>query len=242
MNQSLSTIQVWARYRRPEDRERLIAEHRYLCRRAARRFLRPSLDRADLEQVAAIGLIKAVDRYDSSQATPFEAYAWLLVLGELMHYVRDGERILRAPRRIRDLERRWVAAERELWTLLGREPRDADVTRYINATPAQEREVREYRASGRLVSFELLPASTSHHVSRPFEAVIDKLTLERMLSILPPLEMQIVRSIHIEGTTVVDLAKQLGYSRRHLTRLHRMAMARLRSHGSTASPTKGLGG
>ncbi len=237
MNQSLSTIQVWARYRRPEDRERLIAEHRYLCRRAARRFLRPSLDRADLEQVAAIGLIKAVDRYDTSQATPFEAYAWLLVLGELMHYVRDGERILRAPRRIRDLERHWVAAERELWTLLGREPRDADVARYINATPAQERDVREYRASGRVVSFELLPASTPQHVSHPFEAVIDKMTLERMLSVLPPLEMQIVRSIHIEGTTVVDLAKRLGYSRRHLTRLHRMAMARLRSHAATASAT-----
>ncbi len=234
MHQSLSTIELWTRFRRPEDRERLIAEHRYLCRRAARRFVRPTLDRADLEQVAVIGLIKAVDRYDSSQATPFEAYAWLLVLGELMHYVRDGERILRAPRRIRDLERRWVAAERELWSLLGREPRDADVARYINASPDEQRDVAEYRASGRVVSFDLLPTSRWHHVCRPFEAVLDKMTLERMLAVLPPLEMQIVRSIHIEGTTVVDLAKRLGYSRRHLTRLHRMAMTRLRSHGSSA--------
>jgi RNA polymerase sigma-B factor len=232
MHQSLSPIELWSRYRRPQDRELVIAEHRYLCRRAARRFLRPSLDRADLEQVAAIGLIKAVDRYDSSQATPFEAYAWLLVLGELMHYVRDGERILRAPRRIRDLERRWVAAERELWMLLGREPRESDVARYTNASPAEQRDVREYRASGRVDSFELLPASAWRQPARMFESVLDKLTLERMLAVLPPLEKQIVRSIHIDGTTVVDLAKRLGYSRRHLTRLHRMAMARLRSHGS----------
>ncbi|MGA8533592.1 MAG: sigma-70 family RNA polymerase sigma factor [Candidatus Tumulicola sp.] len=241
MNESLSTIELWTRYRRPEDRDLVIAEHRYLCRRAARRFLRPSLDRADLEQVAAIGLIKAVDRYDRTQETPFEAYAWLLVLGELMHYVRDGERILRAPRRIRDLERRWIAAERELWPLLGKEPREGDVARYINATPAEQRDVREYRASGRVVSFDLLPASTWNQASRTFESVLDKITLERMLSLLPPLEMQIVRSIHIEGTTVVDLAKRLGYSRRHLTRLHRMAMARLRTHGANVSGTSGLG-
>ena len=77
--------------------------------------MRRGLDRADLEQVAAIGLIKAVDRYDCAQAAPFEAYAWLLVLGELMHYVRDSERfVARAARRARS--RAAVgAAERELW-------------------------------------------------------------------------------------------------------------------------------
>ena len=89
--------------------------------------MRRGLDRADLEQVAAIGLIKAVDRYDPAQAAPFEAYAWLLVLGELMHYVRDSERFVRAPRGLRDLERRWSAAERELWPRLGREPTESDV-------------------------------------------------------------------------------------------------------------------
>ena len=157
MNERLSTSNFGPFTAAAQDRDAAIEEHRYLCRRAARRFVRPSLDRADLEQVAAIGLIKAVDRYDRAQATPFEAYAWLLILGELMHYVRDGERILRAPRRIRDLERRWVAAERELWSILGREPREADVARYVNATPAERRDVRDYRVSGRVVSFEAFP-------------------------------------------------------------------------------------
>ena len=82
----------------PRERERLVAQYWYLCRRAARRFMRRGLDRADLEQTGAIGLIKAVDRFDPEQRAPFEAYAWLLVVGELMHYVRDSERVLRAPR------------------------------------------------------------------------------------------------------------------------------------------------
>lgn len=241
MNQPTSAIELWTTYGRPEDRELVIAEHRYLCRRAARRFIRPGLDRSDLEQVGAIGLIKAVDRYDRSQKTPFEAYAWLLVLGELMHHVRDGERLLRAPRRIRDLDRRWIGAERELWTLLGREPREEDVAAYVNATPGERRDVRDYRASDRVVSFELLVRSEHRHSSAAFEAVLDAMTLERFLKALSPVELQIVRSIHLEGCTVVDVAKRLGYSRRHLTRLHRSAMTRLRILGSNVSSSNAFG-
>ncbi|HVA34437.1 MAG TPA: sigma-70 family RNA polymerase sigma factor [Candidatus Baltobacteraceae bacterium] len=210
-------------------REELICEHRYLCRRAARRFIRPGLDRADLEQVAAIGLIKAADRYDRSQATPFEAYAWLLILGELMHHVRDSERLLRAPRRVRDLERRWNAAERDLSALLGREPHDCEVARFVNATPAEQREIREYRASSYVLSFDSSEGWEQRASVGTFEEVTNRLTVERALSTLPPLEQRIVRSIHLEGVSVVELAKRLGYSRRHVTRLHRDAMQRLKN-------------
>jgi RNA polymerase sigma-B factor len=235
MNDNLTCIERWSSYHRPEDRDGAIAEHRYLCRRAARRFIRPSLDRADLEQVAAIGLIKAVDRYDRAQQTPFEAYAWLLILGELMHHVRDSERLLRAPRRIRDLEKRWLDAERELSTLLGREPHDADVARFINASPDDQRDVRDYRASGRVASFEALPVSAWRDDAAQFDAVLNVMTLERMFSVLTPIESQIVRSVHIDGTTIVNLARRLGYSRRHLTRLHRTAMTRLRDHSAAVA-------
>jgi RNA polymerase sigma-B factor len=212
-----------------EQRDRVIANHWYLCRRAARRFLRPGLDRCDLEQVAAIGLIKAADRYDGAYATPFEAYAWVLMLGELMHYVRDGERLLRAPRRIRDLERRWVATERELRLALRREPRDADVAREMNLSPREQREIREYRASNRVASFDALSVAEHRSGQESFDAVLDKMTIDRALATLSPLERRIVAGIHLEGMTVVEMAKRLGYSRRHLTRLHRGAMTRLRN-------------
>jgi RNA polymerase sigma-B factor len=214
--------------RRPVRRECLIAEYWYLCRRAARRFTRRGLDRADLEQVGAIGLIKAVDRYDPSQKAPFEAYAWLLVIGELMHYVRDSERFLRAPRGVRELERRWTAAERELGALLGREPAEIDVAQFIAATPAQTREIRAYRASSCVTSFERLTGRERRLPPQGIDALLDQLTVERMLRSLSPLEKEIVMSIHLEGLTVVELAARLGYSRRHVTRLHRKAMERLK--------------
>jgi RNA polymerase sigma factor (sigma-70 family) len=85
-------LRCGATRRRLIPRERLVAKYWYLCRRAARRFRRCGLERGELEQVGAIGLIKAVDRYRSPHGTPFEAFASLLVRGELMHYVRDGGR------------------------------------------------------------------------------------------------------------------------------------------------------
>jgi RNA polymerase sigma-B factor len=211
------------------DRERVVTDHWYLCRRAARRFKRRGLDCADLEQVAAIGLIKAVDRYDRTQSAPFEAYAWILVVGELMHYVRDSERFIRAPRGVRDLERRWTAAESRLWLLFGREPKESEIARLIGATPGQVREIYAYRASGHVISFDLLGSSQQRVPPYGIEDVLDRLTLERILAALPPLQRQIVRSIHLDGTTVVEVARRLGYSRRHVTRLHRAAIERLRS-------------
>lgn len=211
------------------DRERLVVEYWYLCRRGARRFLRRGLDRADLEQVAAIGLIKAVDRYDAAQAAPFEAYAWILVLGELMHFVRDSERVIRAPRSVRELERRWSAAERHLWMALGREPTDDDVARCAGISPAHAGEVRLFRESGKVVSFELLGDAEERTLGRGIDEVLDRLTVEHMLHHLLPLEREIVSAIHLEGASVVEVARRLGYSRRHLTRLHRGAIERLRS-------------
>ncbi len=214
--------------RRSLTRERLVAEYWYLCRRAARRFARRGLDRADLEQVAAIGLIKAADRYDPSHRAPFEAYAWLLLVGELMHYIRDCERFLRAPRSVRHLERRWAAAERELWPLLGREPSESEVAEFAGASAREACEVRAYRASGHVLSFELVGVERCV-AAAGIDDLLDRLTVERMLRALTPLERRIVVSIHLDGVSVVELAARLGYSRRHVTRLHRAAMERLRS-------------
>lgn len=224
-----SSVELWLRYRRPEHRAKLIEEHWYVCRRAARRFVRPGLERADLEQIAGIGLIKAADRYDAAQTTPFEAYAWLLAMGELMHYVRDGERLMRAPRRIQELERRWAAAERDLNALLGREPRESDVAEYLNASPSDRQEIRAYRASRTVVSLDVPAVQERRLGYQTTDGILDRIAVENILATLTPLERRIVRAIHLEEMPIAELAKRLGYSRRHLTRLHQRAMMRLRN-------------
>ncbi len=66
--------------------------------------------------------------------------------------------------------------------------------------------------------------------------MLDRLTVERLLRSLSPLERQIVVSIHLDGATVVELAARLGYSRRHVTRLHRAAIDRLKSSSEVGTP------
>ncbi|HYL26865.1 MAG TPA: sigma-70 family RNA polymerase sigma factor, partial [Candidatus Nitrosotalea sp.] len=220
-------------------REHLVGEYWYLCRRAAARFMRRGLDRADLEQIAAIGLIKAADRYDASLGTPFEAYAWVLILGELMHYARDGDRFVRAPRGLRELAGRWSRAECALRSALGREPDENDVARFLRVTEAQLRELRSYRASDNVLSFERLMQWEDPLAAASFDDLLDRLTLDRMLAALPPLEREIVVAIHLRGTSVVDLSKRLGYSRRHVTRLHALAMRRLKRTSEVGAPRCG---
>lgn len=110
MNEAQAALARYAADRSAANRDAVIAAHRYLCRRGARKFRRPDSDPADLLQVAALGLIKATDGYEADRSTPFEAYAWLMIVGELMHYVRDHERLIRIPRWLRSLERRYAAA------------------------------------------------------------------------------------------------------------------------------------
>lgn len=209
------------------DRDAIITEHHYLCVRGARKFLRDGVDRRDLEQVAAIGLIKATDRFDPALGTPFEAYAWMLVIGELMHYVRDTERVLRVPRRIRDLDRRSAAGERALTAALGRTPQLAELCAFTGATAQELGEVFRFREERVPLSMEGLRPYEQAELSYTIDRHVDNLAIEALLSGLTDLERQIVREIYENDTPVGELAKRLGYSRRHVTRLHRNALRKL---------------
>jgi RNA polymerase sigma-B factor len=212
------------------ERERTIHEYRYLCKRGATKFARDGVERGDLEQVAAIGLIKATDRFDPKLGTPFEAYAWMLVLGELMHYVRDSERSVRAPRRIRELERRYAAAERELCGRLGREPSEAEMSHALGASREAISEMLRYRESGIPVSVEALLPYDHLALSYTIDHQLERMSIESALATLSNLERVILKEIYVNDTPVCEIAKRLGYSRRHITRLHRAALEKLRPH------------
>ncbi len=209
------------------SREHAVSRYQYLCVRAARRFLRPGLDRADLEQVAAIGLIKAADRFDPESHTPFEAYAWLLMIGELMHHVRDCERMLRASRRVQILERRWLAAERDLWARSGREPSHGEIVAFLGASADDCRELRQYRAACRVIPFDALKPLDQHALAYTMEAELDRISMEGIFARFSPLEQTILREVYELDTPMTELAAKLGYSRRHVARLHRQTLQKL---------------
>jgi len=218
---------VSASLERTDDRDSLIVSHRYLCHRAARKFLRSGSDRNDLEQVAAIGLIKAADRFDRGQGAPFAAYAWSLILGELMHYVRDSERSVRAPRRLREMERRWNDAERELCGELGRDPHRREIAARLELSERQTDEIWRYRYCSAVRYTEDLAPGEQRALSYTIDDEVDRLSIAPALALLTEVERNVIREIYELDTPVGEIAERLGYSRRHVTRLHRSALKKL---------------
>jgi RNA polymerase sigma-B factor len=210
-----------------ESRDRLFAQYQYLCLRGARKFCRRSADRADLEQIAAIGLIKACDRYDTALNTPFEAFAWLFVVGELMHYVRDHERLVRAPRRLRDLDRRYQHTHDVMVGELNREPSASEIAQRLQLSVLELEELALYRAQAVPQSLDSLEAHEAGLCSYTLDQREDRLVAEAALARLTPAERTIILALYAKGYSQLEISRRMGYSRRHISRLHRAALRKM---------------
>jgi RNA polymerase sigma-B factor len=221
-----------------QNRDALIAAHQYLCRRGARKFYRKTVEKADLEQIATIGLIKACQRYRGAYQTPFEAYAWLMIVGELMHYVRDHERPVRIPRHLRALQRRYGLAYETLTARLEREPRASELAREMGVPTRVVDQLRALRArsanddgdDGDLSHPSARPARICTISATPSEAygVEDRLSLLEALQKLSERELRVVREIFFADRTQSEVGRSLGISQRQVSRvltrtLHRLA-------------------
>ncbi len=234
-----AAIDFWLNDRSPENRNRVVAQYGYLRARAARKFYRPGLDRCDLEQVAAIGLIKACDRYEPQLQTPFEAFAWLYIVGELMHYVRDYERMIRPPRRLRELERKAHTACDVLTAQMGREPSTAELAGAMSVSVGEVVELRRYRELAFPHSLDSLESVEHRFAHYTMDVRDDRMVLESALAQLTDVERTIVLGIYAAGFSQIEIADRLGYSRRHISRLHRSALKKMQPFCVSIALSKG---
>lgn len=223
-----AALEFWLMNKSREGRDRLVGAYRHLQVRAARKFYRSGLDRADLEQIAAIGLLKACDRYDPALKTPFEAFAWLFIVGELMHYVRDYERMVRPPRRLRSLERRFAETAEQLMLELGRTPTTREVSNRLGVPCDEVEELARYREFAVPESLETLEAHKLRPCSYTIEGREDRMLLDAALAALTSTERTIILALYGTGYRQHEVAQRLGYSRRHISRLHRSALKKMR--------------
>ena len=135
----------------------------------ARRFGGRGEPLADLTQVAAIGLIKAVDRYDAARGVPFATYAFPTILGELKRHFRDSGWNVRAPRRIQELCPRLVVAGDELTHLLHRSPTTTELATLLGVSRGEVLEAQCYATVGRPLTEPLRrpPAPHGCHPAGP---------------------------------------------------------------------------
>jgi len=207
-----------------ELRNRLVLAHRRLAERCAGDFVkRGVVPRADLEQVALMGLVKAVERFDPDYGSPFEAFAIPTMRGELRRFFRDATWPVHVPRRAQELYLRLAGARERLAQALGRAPTTvelaADMGVDIDDVLCAIESANAYRSS------EVEPDHAGP--DDPFWNADARAMLDQALRGLPARERQIVHLRFVEDRTQQNIAREMGMSQVHISRLLRKVLDQL---------------
>ena len=223
-------------------REELIERYMPLARSLALRYRRASEPLDDLIQVASVGLVKAVDRWDPDRGLAFSSYAVPTILGELRRYFRDSTWDVRPARDLQELCLAVEEAREKLWARLGRSPTVADLAEQLGR--AEEEIVEALQATeGRSVRSLDAPvhdeeedsASAGDLIGRhdvEFDRVEAGVTIERLTGVLDERARQILRLRFQEDLLQSEIAEQVGCSQMHVSRIIRSSLEKLYAYGS----------
>jgi RNA polymerase sigma-B factor len=217
-------------------REELVNRHLPLVKSLARRYAGRGEALEDIEQVGAIGLIKAIDRYELSREVALTTYATPNVVGEIKRHFRDKGWAIRVPRALQELNGKMGPTIERLTSRLGRSPSIAEIAAEFETSPEQVLEAMEAGSAYAPVSLsagptaegELDPLETIGDLDEEFDRTDDRTSLEPALAALPEREQEILRMRFEEGLTQTQIAEQVGISQMHVSRLIRRSLERMR--------------
>jgi RNA polymerase sigma-B factor len=220
-------------------REQLIEQYMSLVRSLARRYSYRGEQLDDLVQIGAIGLIKAIDRFDVDRGVELTTYATPNIIGEIKRHFRDKGWSVRVPRGLQELNVQLSRLIEEKTVELGRSPTIAELA---EAAGAEEEEVLEALESGRAYSSVSLSAGTggqeedgdldpleSLGAEEPqYEVSEDRAVLAPGFRVLDERERKILHLRFFKGLTQSQIAHQVGISQMHVSRLIRRALEKIR--------------
>jgi len=228
----------FAAYRRTGDREirnALIEEHRWLAVHCARRFAHRGEPLDDLVQVAMVGILKAVDRFDPDFGVVFSTFAVPTVVGELRRHFRDKTWSIHVPRRAKELYQTVTGVVDELTQILGRSPTVPEIADRAGVTVEDALEALEVSGCYRGVPLappgddDTADAVTLGNDDPGFRATDAKLTVDVLLEALPTeREREIIRMRFVEGLTQSQIAARIGVSQVQISRLLRASLGKMR--------------
>ncbi len=223
-----------------EDREQVIAKHLPLVRRLCFRFSHSGVPMEDLVQIGCIGLLKAIAKFDPDRGSVFLAFAVPVVIGEVKNYFRDHGWAVKIPRK---LQRQKLEVDRAIERLNQRLRRSPTVHEIAEEAGFSEEEVFdtfEMGKYGRLLSLDAEyhengsgeESSLKDYLGRDdphMVDLVDRLDLTDILGYLDPRERAIITLKFYSDMSQAEIAKQLGISQMHVSRLQRKALNKLKA-------------
>jgi RNA polymerase sigma-B factor len=238
-------------------REQLIEQYMSLVRSLARRYSYRGEQLEDLVQIGAIGLIKAIDRFDLDRGVELTTYATPNIIGEIKRHFRDKGWAVRVPRGLQELNVQLSRIVEQLTVQLGRSPTIAELAK---AAGVEEEDVLEALESGRAYSSLSLSSGGGHDddddldplesigsEEHQYEVSEDRAVLEPGFRVLDERERAILHLRFFEGLTQSQIAQQIGISQMHVSRLIRRSLDKIRDEIATdeapaASSRRAAGG
>ncbi|HEV7562302.1 MAG TPA: SigB/SigF/SigG family RNA polymerase sigma factor [Solirubrobacterales bacterium] len=240
----LAEAELWRRFstrRDPTCREELVRRYLPFARNMALRYRHASEPFDDLLQVASLGLVNAVDRFDPKRGTSFIGFASPTILGELKRHFRDRVWTVRVPRGMHDLMAEVEKASARLAVELQRPPSVAEIAERLQVDPLDVLDVLEADHNRRPLSLDR-PAGDEDDEAPAgewvggedsgFELVEDRMAIEGALPGLDKREREVLRLRFAEDLSQSQIATRIGYSQMHVSRILRGALERVRAEVS----------
>jgi len=233
--------ELWRRFDRTRDpaiREELVRRYMPFAKRLALRYRGASESFDDLLQVANLGLLNAVDRFDPDRGIPFTAFASPTILGELKRHFRDRVWTVRVPRGLHDRMAEVDKAITELTKELQRSPSVGEIAERLELEQTDVLEVMEANHNRRPLSLDRPAGADDGEESAPtewigsedegFELVEGRIALDTALPFLDERERLVLRLRFVEDMTQSQIAEKIGHSQMHVSRILRRALDRIR--------------
>jgi RNA polymerase sigma-B factor len=221
-----------------QAREKLIEQYMSLVRSLARRYSYRGEQLEDLVQIGAIGLIKAIDRFDLERGVELTTYATPNIIGEIKRHFRDKGWSVRVPRGLQELNVQLSRLVEQLTVQLGRSP---TIPELAKAAGVEEEEVLEALESGRAYTSlslsvgggggdddDLDPLESLGTEEHQYEVSEDRAVLAPGFKVLDERERRILQLRFFEGLTQSQIAQQIGISQMHVSRLIRRSLEKIR--------------
>jgi RNA polymerase sigma-B factor len=227
----------------PKEKQKLVNEFLPLVKKIARGLARRSTDPVeDLIQVGSIGLLEAINRYETGHNTEFKTYAVHFITGHIRHYLRDRQNLLRGPRVLQELSYRLSQVSNKLTQQMGRDPSNQELAEALEVSLEQVDQVKMYDRRVTVLWLDQESGDGDDDEQRSLldtlsdgrtsvdnrEDLDDRLVLVEAMEHLPEAQRKLLELRYFQDLTQAELSRRLGISQMEVCRRLKKAEKQLK--------------